>query len=151
MTRYSQMSTALPDKRGEGKNMFGVNNYSYDQEAALLYSDGQIHIRVNRTIEVESASRIEWSDSCTIVAVKGLIHGWSAGFHTWFRRPIHPGAVLNDMFRGSIINKVEHITLGDSYRVLDEVGSGHMHGRAASGAGGVTNCAGAQYNAEHAK
>src|SRR5260370_40800611 len=67
--------------------------------ALLLDDDGQVHIQVDATIEMEGAGRAEWSNGHTLTGSVELQVGDDrcTRFSRWFDDVIHPGAIANNM------------------------------------------------------
>src|SRR5215472_5697517 len=81
---------------------------------------------MNSTIELKGTRRVEWSDSCAIIAIESGIYSWRSAFCLRLLGITIPRAIFDDMLHGCIINQFEHIAFLDGYRALDEASPGHM-------------------------
>ena len=84
---------------------------------------------MDRAIEVIRARLIERPDAGAIVPIECLAHRWRSRFLARLCHAIDPGAVLNDMGRGRIVDQRQAVTLVNGDRGLQEVGSSPVRGR----------------------
>ncbi len=65
----------------------------------LLNDDGQVHIQVDATVDMEGAGSVEWpnGDRLTGSADLHVVDDRCARFYRWFRDVIHPGAIANNV------------------------------------------------------
>jgi hypothetical protein len=66
-------------------------------DAGSGYSDGQIHARMNGTIQFEAATGIEWPDRTAVVAVEGHVDARRAWFVHSNGAVSVPCAIFNDV------------------------------------------------------
>ena len=103
----------------------------------LLNGNGQVHSWVNSTVKVKCSGRSKWTNGSAIVATVCFVDGGSTIFCGWLLCVALPTAVNNGMSRCGIVNEVEHISLVDSNRRLNEGGSAHMDGGKVSSIGSI--------------
>src|SRR5258707_5724392 len=67
--------------------------------ALLLDDDGQVHIQVDTTVEMESAGGVKWSNGHTLTGSVELqvVDDRCTRFSSWFSDVIHPGAITNNV------------------------------------------------------
>src|SRR5207245_2856207 len=67
--------------------------------ALLLDDDGQVHIQVDATVEMEGAGSVEWSNGHTLTGNVELqvVDDRCIRFSSWFSDVIHPGAIANNV------------------------------------------------------
>ena len=67
--------------------------------ALLLDDDGQVHIQVDATVEMEGAGSVEGSNDDTLTGRADLhvVDDRCSRFYRWFRGVIHPGAIANNV------------------------------------------------------
>ena len=117
----------------------------------LLDGHGQIHSRMNTTVQVKSTSRSKWTDGCAIVSGEGVVDCRCTIFSGWLLCVALPTAINNDMSRWSIVNKVEHIALVDRNRGLNKNGSAHMHCWQVGGVTCINYSTGSQQHGQYTK
>ena len=104
----------------------------------LLYDNGQVHARVNGTVQVISTGSVEGSNHVTIIALELHVHSWCAGLGCRFGSAVIPGAILNDVDYSCIVNQVQTAALADGDGGLCEVGAVHVNIGAAATPAGAT-------------
>src|SRR5258708_5679180 len=67
--------------------------------ALLLDDDGQVHIQVDTTVEMEGAGGVKWSNGHTLTRSVELqvVDDRCIRFSSWFSDVIHPGAIANNV------------------------------------------------------
>src|SRR6266853_3366487 len=103
---------------------------------------------MNSTVELICTSRVEWPDSCAIIAIESDVNGWCAAFCLGLRGVPIPGAIFDDVLRCCIIDKVEHIALIDVYRAYEEAGSSHVDLGSFRDRSFIINCTGGEYSGQ---
>ena len=105
----------------------------------LLYGNGQVHARVNGTVQVKGTGSVEGSDHVTIIALELHVHSWRSRLGCRFGGTVIPGAILNDVDYSCVVNQVQAAALADGDRGLCEVGAVHVNiGTAATPVGATT-------------
>jgi hypothetical protein len=66
-------------------------------EYVLLDADRQVHVGMDRAIQLKCSGRVEWADGRIIVACIRLINSGRAAFHVWFRNAVVPRAIGDDV------------------------------------------------------
>ena len=104
---------------------------------------GQVHGLVNGAIVLESAGCVEGSDAIGVVAGELLLDFGCTWLGTGPGVAIAvPGAILNDVHNGGIIDEGDALTFFDGDLALHELGFVHMDGIGCARCGGVTTGAG---------
>ena len=88
----------------------------------LLDDNGQVHIKMDTTVEMVGADGGEWSNGYTLTGRVELqvVDGWCIRFYSWFSDIICPGPIANNVYNWNIIDEVEATALTDSDRWLSE-------------------------------
>ncbi len=66
-------------------------------EYVLLDGDRQVHVGMDRAIQLKCSGRVEWADGSAIVACICLINGGRTAFHMWLRNSVFPRAIGDDV------------------------------------------------------
>ncbi len=114
-------------------------------EYVLLDVDRQVHVGMDRAIQLKSTGRVEWTDGRAIVACIRLINGRRAAFYVWLRNSVGPRTIGDDVRGRYIVHQVQHIAFMDSDRGLQEGGSAHVN-RRQRGIAGIPDAAGTHEN-----
>lgn len=79
------------------------------------------------TIYVERASGIEWTHRCAIIAVELQLYGWSSGFLSGLLCTANPTAIHNDVWGGTVVNKIDRVAFLDGDALLQKVSATHVN------------------------
>ncbi len=66
-------------------------------EYVLLDVDRQVHVGMDRAIQLKCSGRVEWAHSRAIVTSIRLINGRRAAFYVWLRNSVFPSAIGDDV------------------------------------------------------
>ena len=100
-----------------------------NRHASRLYDNCEIHIVVDRAIQMEGADRSEGADGLLIVAVELRLHGGRARLNIGPLITIAvPAPVGNDMHHGHVIHQRQLIAFLDSNARWHKLRFAHMHG-----------------------
>src|SRR5437588_357476 len=100
-SRVHQQNHVIPTPHSFANRLDRIN---YKQAwarsiALLLDDDGQVHIQVDATVEMEGAGSVEWSNGHTLTGSVELqvVDDRCTRFSSWFNDAIHPGAIANNV------------------------------------------------------
>jgi len=100
-SRVHQQNHVIPTPHSFGNRL---DRITYKQAwarliALLLDDDGQVHIQVDATVEMEGAGSVEWSNGHTLTGSVELqvVDDRCTRFSSWFNDAIHPGAIANNV------------------------------------------------------